>query len=299
MANNKNLKIKNYSPLRYPGGKVKLYPLVSSLIKKSNIKHTVYIEPFAGGAGLALSLLYNNDVDEIVINDYDKAVYSMWRAILTQSQRFIQLIQDTPVTIEEWHHQKNIYLTQKDRYSLELGFATFYLNRANRSGIITAGPIGGYEQNGNYKIDVRFNKDDLIKRVKKIASYRDKIHLYNHDVHVFIKKYVPQYIDRAFIYFDPPYYDKGKMLYKNFFTDKDHKEIYELIKQIKCPWIVTYDNVKEIRDIYSNYSCWKFDLVYGVANSGLNSEILYISDENLLPNEGERTLIKINLRKST
>ena len=250
MANNKNIKIKNYSPLRYPGGKVKLYPLVSSLIKKANIKHTVYIEPFAGGAGLALSLLYNNDVDEIVINDYDKAVYSMWRAILTQSQRFIQLIRDTPVTIEEWYHQKNIYLTQKDRYSLELGFATFYLNRANRSGIITAGPIGGYEQNGNYKIDVRFNKDDLIKRVKKIASYRDKIHLYNHDVRVFIKKYIPKYIDRAFIYFDPPYYDKGKMLYKNFFTEKDHKEIYGLVQQLRCPWIVTYDNAKEIREIW-------------------------------------------------
>lgn len=106
MANNKNIKIKNYSPLRYPGGKVKLYPLVSSLIKKSNIKHTVYIEPFAGGAGLALALLYNNDVDEIVINDYDKAIYSMWRAILTQTQKFIQLIQETPVTIEEWYNQK-------------------------------------------------------------------------------------------------------------------------------------------------------------------------------------------------
>ena len=298
MANSKNIKIKNYSPLRYPGGKVKLYPLVSSLIKKSNINNTVYIEPFAGGAGLALSLLYNNDVDEIVINDYDKAVYSMWRAILTQSQKFIQLIQDTPVTIEEWYRQKNIYLTQKDRYSLELGFATFFLNRANRSGIITAGPIGGYEQNGNYKIDVRFNKSDLIKRVQKIASYRDRIHLYNHDVRIFIKKYVPKYIDRAFIYFDPPYYNKGKMLYKNFFTDKDHKEIYGLVQQLSCPWIVTYDNVKEIRDIYSNYSCWKFDLVYGVANSGLNSEILYISNEDLLPNEEERALIKINLRKS-
>ena len=298
MTNKKNIIIKNYSPLRYPGGKAKLYPLVSTLIKKSNIKKPVYIEPFAGGAGLALSLLYNNDVEEIVINDYDKAVYSMWRAILTQSRKFTELIKQTPVTIEEWQHQKNIYLTQKDSYSIELGFSTFYLNRANRSGIISAGPIGGYNQNGNYKIDVRFNKEDLIKRVQKIASYKDKIHLYNHDVRIFISKYLPKYIDRSFIYFDPPYYDKGKMLYKNFFNDEDHREIYELVKGLNCPWLVTYDDVQEIREIYSNYTCWKFDLVYGVANSGLNSEILYISDSSLLPKNEELSAIKINLRKS-
>ena len=295
MTNNKDIKIKNYSPLRYPGGKVKLYPLVSSLIKKANIEKTVYIEPFAGGAGLALSLLYNNDVDEIVINDYDKAVYSVWRAILTQTRQFVKLIQDTPVTIDEWHHQKNIYLTQRDKYSLELGFATFYLNRANRSGIITAGPIGGYDQTGNYKIDARFNKEDLIKRVLKIASYKDKIHLYNHDVRIFVRKYVPKYLSRAFIYFDPPYYNKGKMLYKNFFTKKDHEEIYRIIQTINCPWIVTYDDVEEIRKIYNTHTGWQFDLIYGVANTGINSEILYISDEDLLSDINAFT--KINLRE--
>lgn len=286
-------KLKNYSPLRYPGGKNKLYPFVAAIIKNTGIPNPVYIEPFAGGAGVALSLLFNDVVGEIVINDYDKAIYSMWKSILTQTKKFIELIYKTPVTVEEWKRQKEIYTTKNNKYSLELGFATFYLNRTNRSGILNAGPIGGYQQTGKYLINVRFNKEDLINRVKKIASYKKKIHLYNHDIRTFINSYVPKYIDRAFIYFDPPYYKKGKYLYKNFFVDKDHQDIHDLIIKLDCPWMVTYDNTKEIRMIYQGMQAWQFDLVYGVANSGLNSEILFIRDPVLLPKNNDD---KMNLR---
>lgn len=293
----KEEKLKNYSPLRYPGGKGRLYPFVAALIKNTGIQHPVYIEPFAGGAGLALSLLFNGVVEEIVINDYDKAIYSMWKAILTQTRAFIELLIQTPVTVEEWHHQKNIYSTQNSKYSLELGFATFFLNRANRSGILNAGPIGGYKQNGNYLIDARFNKEDLIKRVQIIAKNRGKIHLYNHDIRSFIRLYIPQYIDNAFVYFDPPYYKKGKYLYKNFFAEKDHQDIHDLIVGLECPWLVTYDYVQEIQQIYNEMNAWQFDLIYGVANSGRNSEILYISDENLLPQKTDSIVKKMNLRR--
>ena len=291
-------KLKNYSPLRYPGGKGKLYPFVASVIKNAGEKQWIYIEPFAGGAGIALSLLFNNDVDEIVINDYDKAIYSMWRAITTQTRAFLDLLENTEVTIEEWHRQKEIYETQNNRYSLELGFATFFLNRVNHSGIIKAGPIGGFGQVGNYKIDVRFNKTDLSKRIKKIAKYKRKIHVYNHDVRCFLASYLPKYMDHAFVYFDPPYYKKGKQLYKNFFTGKDHQEIHDLIDQLPCPWMVTYDNVEEIKTIYANHTCWYFDLVYGVANSGKNSEVLFISDDNLLQNITDKTSARLNIRKN-
>lgn len=290
---NDKTKLKNYSPLRYPGGKNKLYPFVAAIIKNTGIPNPVYIEPFAGGAGVALSLLFNDVVGEIVINDYDKTIYSMWKSILTQTKKFIELIYKTPVTVEEWKRQKEIYTTKNNKYSLELGFATFYLNRTNRSGILNAGPIGGYQQTGKYLINVRFNKEDLINRVKKIASYKKKIHLYNHDIRTFINFYVPKYIDRAFIYFDPPYYKKGKYLYKNFFVDKDHQDIHDLIVKLDCPWMVTYDNTKEIRMIYQGMQAWQFDLVYGVANSGLNSEILFISDPVLLPKDNDD---KMNLR---
>ena len=250
MANNKNIKIKNYSPLRYPGGKVKLYPLVSSLIKKSNINNTVYIEPFAGGAGLALSLLYNNDVDEIVINDYDKAVYSMWRAILEETDSFIDLVRTAPLTISEWHKQKKIYTNNNQRYSLELGFAAFYLNRTNRSGILSAGPIGGYAQTGKYLIDARFNRDALIAKIQEIAKHKAHIHLYNKDIESFIRSYLPRYQAQAFVYFDPPYYNQGAALYANFYAHEDHYALAQFIQNLDCKWMLTYDHTDEVIAMY-------------------------------------------------
>ncbi len=130
-----------------------------------------------------------------------------------------------------------------------------------------------------------------------VHAWRRRLHLYNHDIRSFIRSYMPQYIDRGFIYLDPPYFQKGKYLYKNFFTTQDHQEIHDLIIQLKCPWMVTYDNAPEIRGIYQGLQVWQFDLVYGAANSGLNSEILYISDEKLLPVQMEKKQNKINLRK--
>ena len=289
----------NYSPLRYPGGKSKLAPFISLLIEKSQIKNPVYVEPFAGGAGVALSLLLNSTVDEVVINDYDKAIYSVWRALLSETNRFIQLIENTPLNVEEWRAQKRIYDEQGDKYSLELGFAAFYLNRTNRSGILSnAGPIGGFDQTGSYLIDARFNRQELVRRVIEIARHKSKIHLYNKDIRTFLEKYMPKYQDRAFIYFDPPYYKKGKALYKNFFSPSDHQEIFERISKLDCPWLVTYDDVPEIWEIYSSYIGKRYDLIYRFPNKLKKSEIMFLCDNALWPTEDElrEEKITINLR---
>ena len=295
MPPRKEEKLKIYSPLRFPGGKGKLYPFVASIIKNTDGR-TIYVEPFAGGAGVALSLLFNNDVDEIVINDYDKAIYSMWKAILTQTKGFLELLDNTAITVDEWRKQKEIYKTQNKKYSLELGFATFFLNRTNRSGVLNAGPIGGLDQTGKYKIDVRFNKEELAKRIELIAKHKKKIHLYNHDIRSFLELFLPRYQEHAFVYFDPPYFSKGKQLYKNFFSADDHQQILELIQKLQCPWMVTYDNTDRIKEIYEKYNCWYFDLSYGVANSGKTSEILFVSDDSILPSCDDQKTIKINFR---
>lgn len=299
MAMEKEVNAMNYSPLRYPGGKSRLAPFISLLIKKSKIENPIYVEPFAGGAGVALSLLLNSIVDEIVINDYDKAIYSVWRALLTETNRFIELIEDTPLNIEEWRVQKRIYDEEGSRYSLKLGFAAFYLNRTNRSGILSnAGPIGGFDQMGNYLIDARFNRQELVRRICEIAKHKSKIHLYNKDIRMFLEKYMPKYQERAFIYFDPPYYNKGKALYKNFFSPLDHQEIFKHISALSCPWLVTYDDVPEIREIYSSYVGKRYDLTYSLANNGKKSELMFLSDDSLWPNEAElkERQISINLR---
>lgn len=281
-----------YSPLRYPGGKSKISDLVKLIIQKADVDGT-YIEPFAGGAGVALHLLLNDIVNDIVINDYDKAIYSFWRAIKEDGEKFIDLINSTPITIDEWKKQKEVYLSSKS-YSLELGFAAFFLNRTNRSGILTAGPIGGYEQKGSYKIDARFNKETLIKKIKEIIKRKKNIHIYNKDIRSFITSVIPKYENNSFVYLDPPYYNKGQQLYKNFLTHDDHAQIANLIfENIRCPWIVSYDNVEDIARLYENYCTKQFEVNYSAANTGKSSELLIFRDLNLCPDAQELQANKI------
>lgn len=284
-----------YSPFRYPGGKGKIAPFVSLLIEKSGFNDCTYVEPFAGGAGVALYLLFEQKVSNIVINDFDKAIYSAWKAILEETDRFIELVNCVPITLDEWKHQKEIYLNNNKHYSFELGFAAFYLNRTNRSGILSAGPIGGYDQKGKYLIDARFNREALIDKIRSIKTYRTHIHLYNKDIVSFIASYLPKYQDRAFVYFDPPYYHKGEELYRNYFTAKDHSNLAKQISNLNCHWMVTYDDVDEIREIYSHYDCKRFDLIYSLANSGKKTEIMFLSDTDLWPTENEMNSHKINI----
>ena len=289
----------NYSPLRYPGGKAQIAPMVKLLIEKTGIKTPIYVEPFAGGAGVSLDLLFSNTVDHIVINDYDKAIYSIWRAIIEDTNQFVSLIDNTDVSIDEWYRQKQIYIDQNNRYSVELAFATFFLNRTNRSGILEAGPIGGYEQNGNYLMNARYNKEELINRILRIAKKRDSITVYNKDVRSFMKNYLHRY-SNTFVYLDPPYYKKGQELYKNFFVDKDHREIAELLKKEKSRWMVTYDVDPQIVSLYAGFSSKFFNISYSVAEKKKALEIMILCDEALWPSEQElrKNNIRINLQEA-
>lgn len=288
-----------YSPLRYPGGKRKLAPFMEAVIENVECKGGTYIEPFAGGAGIALELLEKDIVEQIVINDYDKGVYSFWKAITSETDRFINAIYNIPLTLDEWKNQRQICLFNNKKYSFELGFATFYMNRTNRSGIIKGGVIGGLEQSGPWKLDARFNKDELVKRISSIAVKKKRIHIYNKDIKPFLLNYVPKYEKNAFIYFDPPYYCKGKQLYLNFFTYKDHVRIEKLIRQnVKCDWIITYDDVPEIEKIYKNYDTKKFDLNYSVSAKRVASEIIIFKNKDMVPSDKQINTNKIciNLR---
>lgn len=291
--------MKNLSPLRYPGGKSKLYDLIELLIVNTGHKGGTYIEPFAGGAGIALKLLENKIVSRVVINDLDKGIYSFWRAILTENRRFIQKIKETPVTVNEWEKQRNILLCQNKKYNFELGFATFFLNRTNRSGIIKGGIIGGKSQNGIWKIDARYNKNDLIKRIEKIYQYKNNIDIYNKDVNSLITRYIPLYGNNSFVYFDPPYFCKGRELYLNFFEYADHIRIEEHINNyVDCDWVITYDDVPEIADIYKNHILRKFDLNYSAAIKRKASEIIIFKNYNMIPTvrQLEQNAVCVNLR---
>lgn len=277
-----------YSPLRYPGGKGRLAPFMKIIIEKTGHVGGTYIEPFAGGAGIAIDLLLNDIVSEIVINDFDKGIYSFWRAVLTETKRFIEDINNASLNISEWEHQHRVYLTQQNKYSYELGFATFYLNRTNRSGIIKGGVIGGKKQSGKWTMEVRFNKEHLIKRICEIAMRKRQIHLYNKDINSFLLNYVPRYSDNTLIYFDPPYYEKGRELYMNFLQHKDHVRIKSEIERLrKVDWIITYDDCPEILKLYHDHICKKMNWSYSAAIKRDVNEIVVFRRMGMIPTEGE------------
>lgn len=275
-------KLRDYSPLRYPGGKSCLANFISELARLNECENGTYVELYAGGAGAALHLLFNGTFKKIHINDFDFSIYSFWHSVINEPDNFIKLINSTPVTIDEWHKQKEIYSKGKNISPLELGFATFFLNRTNRSGIIyKAGPIGGLSQKGNYLIDVRFNKENLIKRIEKIASAKDKIMLTNDDAASILQD-IPKFhlnTKSVFLYLDPPYYNKGKELYLNNYSHSDHenlsKKIIELDARLK--WLISYDNTPEIRKLYNGYRMSSFDLNYTLQSKKFGSELLVFS----------------------
>lgn len=287
-----------YSPLRYPGGKGKITPLIQLLIKQQNNINT-YIEPFAGGAGVAIELLENNIVERIVINDFDKRIASFWKAVLENPERFVYQIMNVPLTMDEWNRQRDICWNQANGYSFELGFATFYMNRTNRSGIIKGGVIGGKEQAGNWRLDARFNREKLARRVERIAERKKDICVYSQEIGTFLKRYISKYEENAFVYFDPPYFDKGKQLYMNYFQFDDHVRIKDAIKEkVKSSWVITYDDSADILKIYDGYSVRKFDLNYSAANVRRASELIIFKNRELIPSKEELAAngININLR---
>ena len=264
----------NYSPLRYPGGKGKMYNQTVKILEDNNLIGCTYIEPFAGGANLALNLLFKEKVRKIILNDFDKAIYAFWFSILNDAPTFIEMIKNVEVSLEERERQKEIYNNERDDL-LKLGFATFYLNRTNRSGIIKGGPLGGKNQDSKYLIDCRFNKDNLIERIEKIYSERKKIKIYNKDAMVFLKR---KFKADAFLFIDPPYYVKGAELYENSFTNREHKKIARRIKKLSVPWVLTYDYVDEILDMYSFCNKKEYELSYTVENKRIGNEVMFFND---------------------
>ena len=273
-----------YSPLRYPGGKAKLVSYFKKLILDNNLKNGTYIEVYAGGASIALSLLIENYVSKVIINDNDKSIYALWKSILDYPKEFCKMIEINPVDIKNWKIQKqrqknkDKYDLNKKRDLLALGFSTFFLNRTNRSGIINAGVIGGLNQEGEWKIDARYNKENLISKIKLISRYKNQIKIYNLDAIKLIHKLKNKLPKKSLIYLDPPYYFKGKELYMNYYDYEDHKEISEVIKKVtNVKWVVTYDDVGPINNLYKGLDNYSYLLNYSAANSGKGKEVIIFS----------------------
>lgn len=271
------------TPIRYPGGKTKIYPLIKEIMKANNLIGEPYAEVFAGGAGLAIKLLLNNDVSSIVINDYDRAVYSMWDAIVNHGEEMCHFVGSVDLTVEVWKKYREVYRNMDNADSLELGKAAFYLNRTNVSGILSGGLIGGVNQTGNYKMDVRFKRKPLQEKIWAIANQRDRIKVTNLDAEDFLGK--DKYAEDAFIYLDPPYVKKGPGLYKSSFTEEKHRALAKKIADCSAPWVVTYDDNKLIDEIYSSFEQNNLSIRYSANIKMIGKEKIILSPQLSWPDE--------------
>lgn len=263
-----------------------MFPLVSTILRVNGLNRSHYAEPYAGGGSLALALLFSGRASDIHLNDVDEGIWSFWYCVLNQTDALIEKIESTQVTVEEWRRQRAVYKSPCPRSELDLGFATFFLNRTNRSGIIsTAGVIGGLEQRGNYKIDCRFNVEELVRRIKRIARYRGRIHLYREDALDFLKRIDQLLPKRTFTAIDPPYFQKGSSLYTSFYNPDDHAKVAAEILKFEKPWILTYDDAPEIRRLYSSRRQYLFDIKYSVQTKRIGTELLIPSKGLVMPTD--------------
>jgi len=250
---------------------------------ENNLLDAPYVEPYAGGAGIALALLFDEFASHIHINDINRSIFAFWHSVLNETDALCRLIHDTPVTMREWENQKAIQQRTDQVDSLELGFSTFFLNRTNRSGIITGGVIGGKNQDGPFKLDVRFNQDNLESRIQRIARFRDRVSIYNMDAAQLIQSVLPSISHNALVYLDPPYYVKGQGLYENYYEHNDHLEIARLAAQIPQHWIVSYDNATLVQSMYSVYRQITYNLSYSAGDRYCGSEVMFFSDRLVIP----------------
>ena len=283
------------SPLRYPGGKLKVVDYIKRVFEVNDLCDGHYIEPYAGGASVALALLQSEYAHTIHINDIDRSIYAFWHSVLHETDDLCRLITDTPVNMTEWERQKEVQKRKenKDTSLLELGFSTFFLNRTNRSGILSAGVIGGKDQTGNYKIDARYNKTDLIERIENIADFAERITLTNKDAVKLIKGMKPTN-EPTLCYLDPPYYIKGRDLYLNYYNDDDHRQIARAISAYSGKWLISYDAVDFLKDLYKDYRQCEYYLSYSAGNPSKGKEIMVYSNDLVVP---DAEIVKLKTKK--
>lgn len=292
----------NHTPLRYPGGKQKLTPFVLEIIRANGVEGGHYVEPYAGGAGVAMELLVAGHVSNVHLNDSSFPIYAFWNSILQHTDEFCRKISRSLLNVDEWRAHREVMRNPADHDELDVGFATFYLNRANRSGVLSGGLIGGLDQTGKWKMDARFPRNELIRRIEVIGALRGAINVMNLDAEDFIVNHIPQIHGNKLVYCDPPYFEKASRLYLNHYAPGDHERISEIIQQQRdTKWIVSYDAVEQILGYYARRRKFLYELQYNASRAYKGNEVFIFSDNLVVPRTSAlpyiTTALKANTRK--
>lgn len=276
------------SPLRYPGAKRWLADYITDAIRLNNLKPEVFVEPFAGGAGVSLQLLSNGVVNKIALGERDPLVASFWKVVFWDASWLTEQIGRIDVTLDRWKEMRR----SKPRSDRQRALKCLFLNRTSFSGILanTAGPIGGQTQQSRYKIDCRFYRDTLTARIEQAHALRDKVFFVENctwQETISKVRHAGFANDRVFYYLDPPFYNKADRLYRYCFTEEDHRTLHDALDGIDQPWLLSYDLHEHITRLYSNNGTGprKISQLYSIAaGSGPRmSQELIISNLGALP----------------
>lgn len=288
------------TPLRYPGGKQRIAPFVSEVMILNGLEGAHYAEPYAGGAGVALELLVQGTASHIHLNDKCRSVFSFWKSVTTQTDAFCKRIARVALTVDEWKRQREILRDLENHDDMDVGFATFFLNRCNRSGIATGGVIGGLAQTGAWKIDARFSREELTRRVEIVGSLSTSITVRNLDAEAFMTKYLSKVKSPTFVYCDPPYFNKADRLYLNHYSPEDHGRIAATIqKKLVHPWIVSYDSAPQIASLYAERRSFTYSLQYSAAESYKGTELFIFEDGLEIPSTSAVEAIRKSISRNS
>ena len=238
------------SILRYPGSKARFCTFIEKTISLNTGKPRLFAEPFCGGASVSIALLENGVVDRVAINDADPLIANLWMAVFSPADAMwlAEQVRSVPLSVDEWRRQK----TLKPNSVREAALKCLYLNRTSFNGIIhQSGPLGGWGQK-NIKIDVRFNREKLATRIIELAELGEKVTVRNENWRAFCQRYSCN--EKAIFYLDPPYYHKAEQLYGHVFDKGMHSELRDYLAAFERPWLLSYDDAQEVRDLYKSVS---------------------------------------------
>ena len=271
------------TPLRYPGGKQRLAKDFKRLIALNDLEGCHYVEPFAGGGGLGLSLLISGHVSSVHLNDLDRSIYAFWHSLKYKQNELCDLVRSTRISMSEWDRQKAVQQRKHRTRLLDLGFSTLYLNRTNRSGIIRGGMIGGRDQDGQWSIKSRFDKNRIIDRIKALGQYVQDISISNKNA-LDSRSLNFGSSGPCLIYVDPPYFEKSSRLYMNNLGLRDHSKLAKKINgNQKDKIVVTYDTASEILDLYPSINRRFFNLAHTACDYRVGREVMFFSDNLRIP----------------
>ena len=243
------------SPLRYPGSKRRLVGYIRQALEMNKLRPTLYVEPFVGGASVALQLMQDGLVDRVILMDIDPWIASFWQTVFFDTEWLVEQIETIEVTLDRWQEFKQSNpATRRDR-----ALTCFFLNRTSFSGILQAkvGPLGGRTQESQYKIDCRFMRGTLTKRIKQAAAHRDRVHAvwdcswdegFTRIRELQVQDELPQ--NGTFYYLDPPFFKEAEALYRYYFVSEDHLALRDHLLTMEDKWILSYDSAQDVEELY-------------------------------------------------